>query len=126
MKLEPGCIKSVLEAIESSTSCYESFIYDFDKRLPDKLKRYSHEQIVYHIQYCNDMEYLKGCSILGNGAMVIVEDLTPAGHNYLKNLRSRGFLSAIADVWEEKKREGISVLITELFRSAAEFLIFRR
>lgn len=126
MKLEAKCIKAVLEAIESATSCYDSFSCSALGDVPEKLKGYSHDQIAYHIRYCDTVGYLQGCSILGNGAMIIVEDLTPAGHEYLKEVRSRHLVPTIKEILEEKRKDGIRALICAFCRAIKEWVIFFR
>ena len=122
MKLNDDCLVAVLEAVEESCTYYEPFRYNFSEPLHDKLKAYTHDQILYHIHYCDEFGYLEGCSILGNGAMIIVTDLSKDGHAYLKEVRSKGIVPTIKSAWEEHKKDNIWTLICAAFKGIVELI----
>lgn len=111
MKIDEKCLQSVMEAIEEGANIFEPFQLCANDALPKGLKKYSWEQIVYHVRHCDGLNYLIGCSVLGNGAMIIVEDLSPKGHAHLKEIRSKGIIPTVASAWEDRKKDNIWALI---------------
>ena len=110
MKIKEECIRDVLMSIEDTVTCYESFHYIAADPAPKRLEKYSHDEIVYHIRHCNQLGYLTGCSFLGNGAMIFVEDLSTGGHEYLRNVRSNSTWGQIKQVLVSHKNESIKQL----------------
>ena len=123
MKIDHDCLVSVLEAIEETSTYYDSFQYAPDEGTPQKLRQYTHDQIVYHVQYCERSGYLEGCSILGNGAMVTVNDLSNAGHAYLKELRSEAFLPSVKNILTEEGKKGIAETILAIVKAVWKWFI---
>lgn len=117
MKLNDRCTRAVLEAIEETSTYYDSFCYTPDGAIPKSLQKYSHDQIIYHIHHCDQNGYLEGCSILGDGGMIRVDDLSKAGHEYLKAARNKGIVSTIRSTWEEKKADGIWALLCAIWKA---------
>ena len=123
MRLNHKCVIDILEAVEKKSTYYDSFQYNASEKTPIELRKYTHDQIVYHIQYCDTAGYMEECSILGNGAMIIIKDLTPEGHTYLQNVRSKELIPTVKAVWHEKKKEGIGALICTIGKAIAHFFI---
>lgn len=96
MKLNPDCTRDVLTAIEDVVDLQTRFQYSAGDNAPEILKKYSPAEIAYHINQCRACGFLDGCEIFNQGAMILVDDLTPEGHEFLANTRK------IA-VWEQAK-----------------------
>lgn len=122
MKLNDACLVAVLEAVEESCTYYEPFRYNFSEPLHDKLKAYTHDQILYHIHYCDELGYLEGCSILGNGAMIAVTDLSKDGHAYLKDVRSRTWTGVLKSTVVDCRNKGLKALIQSGITAFAKWL----
>lgn len=122
MKIDDKCTRALLEAIEEATTYYDSFCYTPDGDAPKQLLKFSHDQIVYHIRYCNESGYLEGCCILGNGGMITVDDLSKAGHDYLIEARSKGLLPTIKSAWETNKSDGLWALICAIAKEIANLV----
>lgn len=101
MKLDPKCTFAVLAAIEEAVSCQGSFVYIAGDRKPKELEPYSDEEIAYHVHQCDLSGYLIGCSITGNGGMVMVEDLDPKGHEALAASRENSAKAALKKILSE-------------------------
>lgn len=122
MKLDDRCTRAVLEAIEDASTYYDPFCYTPDGVVPRQLQKYSHDQIVYHIHYCDESGYLKGCSILGNGGMITVDDLSKPGHEYLKDIRSRTLMGVLKNSVSELRDKGIKTAAADLFKLVVKWL----
>ena len=101
MKLNPDCVRDILLAIEDTVDYYQLFEYTMDEDNHVKIAGYTHGEIVYHIHQCRLAGLLYECSISGNGAYITVEDLTPAGHDFLSNTRKNAVWEKIKEVSEE-------------------------
>lgn len=101
MKLNPDCIRDILEVIENVTTPTSFFEFDYDEPVEPPLDKYSHETFLYHIRQC----YLSGLIVdlreFDGGNSGIVTDLTPDGHEFLANIRTD-------TVWKKLKEKGIS------------------
>lgn len=96
MKLNPDCIRDVLLVVEKTVDYMTRFEYTINEDIPKKLTKYTHDEIVYHIHQAKLSGLLYECHIAGGGAYITIDDLTPAGHEFLANIRSDS-------VWEKVK-----------------------
>ena len=112
MKLNPDCIRDILLAVEDTTDYYHQFEYVAHENVHERLKEYTHDEIVYHIHQCKLAGLLHGCNITVSAGYITIEDLAPAGHEFLANIRKNS-------VWEKVK--GIAVEVgTSSLTSLAE------
>ena len=126
MKLNSKCLVSVLEAVEEASSYYNSFQYLTSEPAAGKLRKYSHDEILYHVNYCHELGYLQNCSILGNGAMITVSDLTPAGHAYLKQHRSNSAGAMLKNAIKEEQKNGIRSAVKLFLKTLFQLITFFR
>ena len=111
MKLNPDCIRDILLAIEDTTDYYTQFEYVASDKVHEKLKQYNHDEIVYHIHQCSLAGLIRGENITLTGAYITVEDLTPAGHEFLANIRKNWIWERVKDVSEEIGTQSLSALV---------------
>lgn len=123
MKIDQRCLISVLEAVEETSTYYEPFRYTPAEEIPQKLREFTHDQIIYHIQYCKECDYFSGCSIFGNGAMVAIDDLSTVGHTYLKEVRSRSVMATIKNTFADEGKKGIGAAIHAILKAVGNWLI---
>lgn len=88
MKLNPDCIRDILLEIEQYTSFEKTYTYD-PNSLPDEsfLSKYDSDTVLYHIRQADQ----SGLLMAANWRLfeyVNIQDLTPAGHEFLSNIRS--------------------------------------
>ena len=107
MKLNPDCMRDILVSIEETTDYYTMFEYLADDNKHPKLSKYSHDEIAYHIHQCNLAELIFDCHFHGNGAYITVDDLTPAGHEFLANTRQDS-------IWENTKEIAAKIGATSM------------
>lgn len=104
MKLNPDCIRDILFAVEEKTSPSSQFVYKpsekyIDRFLLDdeseeepqviheKLKPYTDEEILYHINQCELSSFFTEVSWCTN-YLCFIQDLSPLGHQFLADIRS--------------------------------------
>lgn len=90
MKLNPDCIRDLLLRVEETTDFTTS---DTPSDFRPLLDNYSGNEILYHLKQCKqsgliEIKFTAGYSF-------IIRDLTPAGHNFLANIRQNDNWSKI-------------------------------
>ena len=88
MQLNPDCIRDILLSVESVTDFSHSFTYKKDTDINDYLKKYSHEEIIYHIRQCSMSNFITNVHYYDCGETISITDLSPSGHEFLSNIRS--------------------------------------
>lgn len=95
MRLNPDCIRDILLAVENRCSINQGI------RLPDasftELGRYTDEEIKYHIRQCDlsGFLYQAKSDLVGKYS---IRDLTPAGHEFLANIRKDTVWSGVKSI----------------------------
>lgn len=87
MKMNPECIRDILFTVEES-STYEHACYLYYSQF-DKLSKYDKDTILYHARICTMYGYIfTPTEYQNNPKSELHVDLTPAGHEFLSNVRS--------------------------------------
>lgn len=87
MKLNPDCIRDILLTVEDTTDSTKMFEYQSDKEKPSKLKKYDHNELMYHIRQCSLSGFFTALQTYDGDDFVIIGDLSPKGHEFLANIR---------------------------------------
>ena len=87
MKLNPNCVRDVLLAVEESCDFKKILCYDQNSPAPSQLKKYTHDEIIYHMMQCSLSNLIVGFSSGDNGELITINDLSPDGHKFLENIR---------------------------------------
>lgn len=126
MRLNMDCIRDIMLWVESITTprkyaCYvdtdmvealqEIYLDESDKPTPSAEQKqlcikYSNEVLVYHLNYCIEAGLLK----LHNASSrerILIEDLTPLGHEFIANVREDANYNSIKS---RAKKAGIETL----------------
>lgn len=112
MKLNPNCIRDILLDIEESTTINTGWKYS--SRNPSKrLRCYDQFEIAYQARYCMEAGLISGFGIGGNSESVFAIDLTPAGHEFLSNIRPQS-------LWEKVLSKGAGASIPVIIEIAKE------
>lgn len=98
MKLNPDCIRDILLTIEANTDYLSCWDFDSSCITKKPLKRYTFEEVIYHISQCNKSGLIDGCQIYMGGAAGSVQDLSPAGHQFLANIRSDNVWNGVKEI----------------------------
>lgn len=124
MKLKPDCTRDILIAIEDVVDLQTKFVYTPGEKAPDSLKNYSPDEIAYHIRQCDLSGFLIGCEIFCYGGLITVQDLTPAGHEFLANTRKNSIWEKVKEIGDEVGSDSLKSLaeiarqvIVQLIRS---------
>lgn len=135
MRLDLDCVRDILLCIEENTDLHHDchFIevdrFDIDsneKDFPpyqnDLQKNYDNNTLLYHVYYCINAGLIrKGMKY---DDMLRISDLTPAGHEFLNNIREDNIWNGIKSVSSKvgaKSLEAVtqiaSNVITELIKT---------
>lgn len=99
MKLNPDCIRDILFTVEETVSFGRSMKYTVDDNYP-RLSAYSPGEILYHINQCELSGFFtKATWFLDPGCFIY--DLSPAGHEFIANIRSDTNWNKTKDIAKE-------------------------
>lgn len=114
MRLNPNCIRDVLLAVEAHSDFSTQAEYKIEDPFPE-LSSYTHSEILYHIRQCEESGLIQEVHYYDGGKHTDISDLTPAGHEFLANIRNDS-------VWKKviSKGSGASLnILMELAKQAA-------
>jgi len=110
MKLNPNCIRDILIAVEENTgyNLYLDYPSELDKC--PSLQSYKDDEIRYHIYQCykSGLIELKGTEDLSGN--IGINDLTPAGHSFLSNIRSDNIWNNVKEISSKVGSSSLSAL----------------
>lgn len=99
MKLNPDCIRDILLSVEEICTSDRGMNYNGDSNdNPKLLSKYSCEEIVYHVQLCENYGLILNVNYRNEDDIVyiFIKDLSPQGHTFIANVRKD-------DIWNETK-----------------------
>lgn len=126
MRLDADCVRDVLLCVEENTGLRKAAVFT-DTGLADQTaaflgnevsvkdyqleleKSYPCDKLIYHLNYCAEAGLVK----LGDftaGDTIWVEDLTPAGHEFLSNIRESSNWEKTMDIAGKAGTTAISML----------------
>lgn len=119
MRLNIDCVRDVMLWAESLTtptqlaryvdidiveeSAEDIFINESDIPVPDEhqkalLAKYNNEILIYHLRYCIEAGLLIKNENISDNMIIFVQDLTPAGHDFMADVRKDKNFEAIKSV----------------------------
>ena len=119
MRLNIDCFRDVMLWAESLTtptqlaryvdidiveeSAEDIFINESDIPVPDEhqkalLAKYNNEILIYHLRYCIEAGLLIKNENISDNMIIFVQDLTPAGHDFMADVRKDKNFEAIKSV----------------------------
>lgn len=99
MRLNPDCVRDILMLIESNTED-SSYFYEQDNS-PVELRDYTNAEIMYHASQCAKHGFIEGFSTNDFGTSFIVSDISPAGHEFLANIRNDTFFNNVKSICKD-------------------------
>lgn len=114
MRLNPSCIRDILLAVETYSDFDTQAEYKIEEPFPE-LSSYTHSEILYHIRQCEESGLIQEVHYYDGGKHTDISDLTPAGHEFLANIRNDS-------IWKKviSKGSGASLsILMELAKQAA-------
>lgn len=109
MKLNPDCLRDILLCVEENTSPGQVFYYYSDEP-PKELSKYSHEEILYHIQQCDIYNLFVGCMFYDINDEIEIFDLTPKGHQFVDNIRSKNVWNSAQKILKKTGNMSINAI----------------
>lgn len=113
MRLNVSCIRDILIAVESHSDFSTQAEYKIEDPFPE-LSDYSHDEILYHIKQCEVSGLIQGVEYYDGGNLTDISDLTPAGHEFLANIRNDS-------VWKKLLSRGTGASLSILMELAKQF-----
>ena len=110
MKLNPDLIRDILMTVEEVSDFHHEFYYDVEEDIPELLKPYSHEEIVYHVRQCDFAGLILGVKYPEAGDMIYIDDLSPAGHEFLANIRDDKIWNGTKEISKEIGSRSLNTL----------------
>lgn len=108
MRLDPDCIRDILLVVEDETTATHRTAYPSEKF--DALdKKYSPDVVLYHVIQCVEYGYFRDAEELGSMGIVI-PDLSPAGHEFLANIRKDTVWNGVKGVAEKVGATSLTAL----------------
>ncbi len=101
MRLDPDCIRAILLEIEAQVDNEQTFYYADDIHENFKyLSAYSSNAVLYHIRQCSLSNLIYNPHWTSNTS-VYIQDLAPAGHEFLANIRNDTFYNKVKDIGKD-------------------------
>lgn len=109
MKLNPDCIRDILLLVEAETDLETLIRFDSDNP-PDSLSAYSSDEILYHVKQC-ELLGLFACDVSWfTTDDCMVSYLSPAGHQFLSDIRSDTNWSKVKGIAKNVGSESFSAI----------------
>lgn len=87
VRLNSDCVRDILLTVEEACGFNQPMQYCADDNNYDRLKKYSHEEIAYHINQCKLSDLIINVITSDGGAFFMIGDLSPKGHQFLADIR---------------------------------------
>lgn len=112
MRLNPDCIRDILFSIEDMSS-YGSFISSSQLANTDSLKKYTEDELLYHLRQLDWNGYIvtpsKNKTLDG---IFFVTDLSPIGHEFISNIRKDTNWNKVKKISKDVGSETLSSIKT--------------
>lgn len=122
MRLNPDCVRDILLVVEAETTATQRATYPSEEfnALDEK---YAPDVVLYHVIQCIEYGYFRDVIDLSQMAFLI-PDLSPAGHEFLANIRKDNVWNGVKGVAEKVGATSLSALtqiasnvITEIIKA---------
>lgn len=101
MKLNPDCIRDILLEVEAIADNEQTFYYADDIHNDFvRLSAYSIDTVMYHIRQCSLANLIYNPHWTSNTS-IYIQDLSPAGHEFLANIRNDTFYNKVKGIGKE-------------------------
>ena len=96
MRLNSDCVRDILLTVEDVVDFDNGLTYEKNSHSFERLLPYPHDELIYHIHQCKLANLIIGVSYYDGGDYLIIQDLSPKGHEFLENIRSE-------NIWNHTK-----------------------
>lgn len=101
MKLNPDCVRDILLTVEETCTFSTNLQYNCESCTFPRLAKYTHEELIYHIQQADWSNLLTGVHYYEAGGCSTISDLSPEGHDFLANIRNDDIFAKVKSVGKE-------------------------
>jgi len=115
MKLNPDCIRDILITVEEHSDFTHLTEYKAEDPY-ETLSDYSPNEVLYHIMQCTQFGLIHGVHYYDGGKHTDIRDLTPAGHEFLANIRNN-------PVWKKTLAKGAGASLPVLIEIAKDIAL---
>ena len=84
MKLNPDCIRDILLTVEELSAPGKPVA--IPEKSQERMMKYPKDVVQYHVLQCEASHLICGVKLYSKGRYMI-QDLTPAGHKFIENIR---------------------------------------
>lgn len=125
MKLNPDCVRDILLSVEEICTNNSGMNYNSDlNNNPELLRKYSYEEVVYHIKQCEKYGLLFNVKYVCNDYNkldIYIKDLSSQGYFFIANIRED-------NIWNETKSiaENVGSLSLPTLAQIADNIITKR
>lgn len=110
MRLNSDCVRDILLTVEEKCDYHHVMDYDRENSNNNRLQDYTHEEIIYHIKQCDCSKLILGTTYYDGGKHIIITDLSPAGHQFLANIREDTVWKGVKEVANKVGSSSLSAL----------------
>ena len=111
MKLNSDCIRDILLMVEDKSGFNRYAEYLKTKCTDERLSKYQHDEIMYHISQCEQAELITGVKFMTKD-YVVISDLTPKGHGFIANIRQDNVWNGVKSIAKKVGSTSLSALIS--------------
>lgn len=122
MRLNPDIVRGVLLTVEEKCDFNNTWTYERDNYESEYLAELTHDEIIYHISQCYKAGLLDFVEYADMGDSAEISDLSPAGHEFLANIRDDTFFDKIKNIGKEIGTNSLKDL-TQIAASCATLII---
>lgn len=109
MRLNNECIRDILFTVEDNTGYHKYLSYPIEKNLCIKLKKYDENEIMYHFLQCAKSHLIE-CKEIDLSGNLLIEDLTPRGHEYINCIRKDTNWNKVKSISKKVGAESLNVM----------------
>lgn len=109
MKLNPDCIRDILLVIEEKAE-YGTVVTFTNECMHNLDKKYSRQEILYHLRQCEWADLLKRINWDAIGDCAIA-DLSPKGHEFLANIHKNDIWNGVKNIAGKVGSVSLSALV---------------
>ena len=115
MKLNPDCTRAILLAVESV--CNMNHYFDSNEDAGQISGEFTEEEIAYHARQCDLAGLFYQYAGRNNSLYFRVGDLSPAGHEFLANIRDDSIWKSVLEVSKKVGAKSVSAIaqVSKLF-----------
>lgn len=124
MRLNSDCVRDILLTVETECDFHNVINYRKEENTLERLSKYSHEEIIYHIKQCELSKLILGVTYCDGGTSIFISDLSPEGHKFLANIREDTVWNGVKSVAKKVGSTSLSALtqiasnvVTELIKA---------